>query len=109
MAKPIPKAGRVESKKITESARDEDCTLQIVGICSSDSSTVVFCHFPDETNGMGTKSDDVSGGYGCYACHQVVDGHRYWQEFVDNKDFYMRRSQTRTTRRLHQKGVVKVA
>lgn len=109
MAKPIPKAGRVESKKITDAARDEECTIEIVGICSHDSATVMFCHFPDETHGMGIKSDDVSGGFGCHKCHQVVDGVVYWQEFDENRDFYLRRSQTRTTRRLFQLGVVKVA
>ena len=109
MAKPIPKAGRVVSKKITDSARDEECTLCITDICVGDSATVVFCHFPDETHGMGLKSDDVSGGYGCAQCHEAVDGRKYWQEFEDYRDFYLRRSQTRTTRRLHQKGVVRVA
>lgn len=93
----------IRSKKITDSARGEDCTLQIVGICNGNPETVVFCHFPDDSHGMGIKSDDISGGYGCSSCHQALDQHKLRRE---DRDWYMRRSQTRTLRKLIEKGVV---
>jgi hypothetical protein len=99
----------IRSKKITNAARGEHCALQIVGACNGDPATVVFCHLPDETHGIGIKSDDLSGCFGCSGCHDVVDGRRYWQEFDDNGDFYMRRAQTRTMRRLFELGVFRIA
>lgn len=52
----------IRSKKITQSAKGESCTLQIAGFCHGDTDSVVFCHFPDESHGMGIKSDDICGG-----------------------------------------------
>lgn len=106
----IQKAGRVVSKKITDSARDEACTLQIAGICNGNPETTVFCHLPDQdTHGIGIKADSLCGCFGCSACHDVVDGRRYWQEYSDNKDFYDFRAWRRTLRRLFSKGVMKIA
>ena len=99
----------IRSKKITQSARGEECTLNIAGVCSYDPETVVFCHFPDGAQGMGIKASDLSGAYGCYACHQVVDGHARCDEFIDNRDWYLRRAQNRTLERMFDKGILKVA
>lgn len=99
----------IRSKKITQSAKGENCTLQIVGVCNGDPETVVFCHFPDESHGMGIKADDISGGYGCSECHAVIDRRRALALSRQEFDWYMRRSQTRTLRRLIEKGVIKIA
>lgn len=96
----------IRSKKITNAARGEQCTLQIVGVCNGNPETVVFCHFPDESHGISLKSDDLSGGFGCFACHQAIDLHKVEEE---DREWYMRRSQTRTMRRLVERGVVKIA
>ena len=40
----------IRSKKITNAARDQDCTLNILGVCNFDPATVVFCHFPYESH-----------------------------------------------------------
>lgn len=98
----------IRSKKITEAARGEECTLEILGVCSFDPSTVVYCHFPDEEGGIALKSDDVSGAFGCHACHDAVDGRVQSPEFKQRSDWYMRRAQTRTVRRLIEKGVFKL-
>lgn len=81
--------------------------MNISGVCSYDPSTVVFCHFPDESHGMAQKSDDISGGFACSACHDAIDGRL--GEFVDHKDWYLRRAQTRTTRKLLEIGVLRIA
>lgn len=46
---------------IRKAAKGEQCTLNIAGVCNYNPETVVFCHFPSETHGMGLKSDDLSG------------------------------------------------
>lgn len=96
----------IRSKKITEAARGEQCTLQIAGHCHGDTDSVVFCHFPDESHGISLKSDDISGGFGCYCCHQAIDLRQVEEE---EREWYMRRSQTRTMRRLFELGVLKIA
>ena len=60
--------------KITKSARGEDCALRIPGICNYDTDTTVFCHAPCADKGMGFKSPDWWGAYGCSKCHDVIDG-----------------------------------
>lgn len=94
----------IRSKAIRESARGEDCTLQIAGVCSYRPETVVLCHFPDESHGVGRKSDDISAGYGCSACHDWID--RRVKGRDEEAEWYMRRSQTRTLRRLIERGIV---
>lgn len=58
--------------KITKSARDEDCTIVLDRICNRNPETTVLCHLP--SGGMGIKSDDRHGAYGCSSCHDEVDG-----------------------------------
>ena len=96
----------MRSKKITDAAKGEQCTLQIVGVCNGNPETVVFCHFPDESHGMAKKADDISGGFGCFACHQVVDYVVVDFDYQENSNWYMRRSQTRTMRRLFERGIL---
>ena len=66
--------------KITRSARNEDCALRIPGICNFDPDTVVFCHAPCVDKGMGYKSPDWWGAYGCSDCHDVVDSRVAWHK-----------------------------
>lgn len=97
----------MRSKKITQAAKGEQCTLQIAGVCNGNPETTVFCHFPDSSHGVGIKATDFSGGFGCSACHDVVDGRVRSNEFQGAaKDWYMRRSQTRTMERLFERGIL---
>lgn len=97
----------IRSKKYTVAAKQQQCTLQIVGVCNHDPDTVVFCHFPDGHRGMGLKADDISGGDGCSSCHDMVDGRaQVIPEWSENKQFYMRRSMTRTIRRRIEDGIL---
>ena len=68
---PRPKNKRVKSKKITQSARDEDCTLRLVGVCNYNPQTTVFAHVGG--GGMGIKRHDISGCYACSNCHTYID------------------------------------
>lgn len=92
---------------IRKAAKGEDCTLNIAGVCNYNPETVVLCHFPSETHGIGLKSNDLSAGFGCSACHDVIDGRSHIKLSKEDKEFYMRRSQFRTLLRLIDKGIVK--
>ena len=93
---------------IRKAARGEECTLNIAGVCSYDPETVVLCHFPSDSHGMGLKSPDVSAGFGCSSCHDALDGRSRAGLSSEDKEFYMRRSQTRTLLRLIERGIVRV-
>jgi hypothetical protein len=99
---------KIVSKKVRDAARGQQCTLQIVGVCSYDTSTVVLAHLPDESHGMGRKSDDISACFACDNCHSVIDGRvKHYLEPAD-KENYMRRAMVRTWRKLVEMGVIKI-
>ena len=100
---------KIVSKKIRASARGEACTFRIPGVCNHNPETTVLCHLPDESRGMGIKADDISAAYGCSACHDVVDGRAKTGWTKADMEFFMRRAQTRTLRRLVEKGLIEVA
>lgn len=101
---------RIESQPVRDSAQGEDCTLEIQGVCNHDPATTVLAHLPDESHGMGRKSDDASACYACSACHDVIDERTHWPRHEEPwREWYFRRAQTRTLRRLIERGIVKYA
>ena len=99
----------IHSKKIRDAARNQPCTLQIVGVCNGDWSTTVLAHLPDESHGIARKADDLSACFACDACHSVIDGRAKWPVFErDHKDWYLRRAQMRTWRELFALGVITI-
>lgn len=96
---------KVTSKHIRESARGEACTLNIASVCNYNTETTVLAHLPDETNGMGTKSTDISACYACSDCHAYIDGN---QLSKDEAEWYYRRAMIRTWSRLIEKGVIAI-
>lgn len=98
------------SKKIRDSARGQDCTMEIDGVCSYDPATVVFCHSNDSSFGKGValKNPDWAGFYGCYKCHQVYDGHVATDLTKEDLDFYFNNAFTQTMEILFQKGIIVV-
>lgn len=63
---------------IRKSAKNEECTIRLPGVCNFDPATTVLCHSNESTDGkgMGLKASDERAAYGCSACHDVVDGRR---------------------------------
>ena len=61
--------------RITESARGEDCTVRLGGICNHNSETVVLAHLNGIRFGHGTaqKVNDLFACYACSACHDAID------------------------------------
>lgn len=82
VTKPAPPERQKTPGKVRQSIRDsakgEDCTVRIPGVCNSDPATVVWSHYPENAagKGMGTKSLDAAGCYACATCHDVVDGRK---------------------------------
>jgi hypothetical protein len=99
---------RVASKKLRDSARGEQCTFQIAGVCNYQSETVSLCHLPDESHGMARKSDDFCAAFGCSDCHSVVDGRARNPEYTGNEGFYNNRANRRTIRRWLELGLIKI-
>lgn len=64
----------LRSKKLRDSARGEECTLRIPGVCCGDPETVVLAHAPFGGKGMGMKPPDSWAAAACYRCHSVADG-----------------------------------
>ncbi|WP_321946556.1 nuclease domain-containing protein [Paraburkholderia sp. J10-1] len=64
--------------KITDSARGEECTLRLPGICSYDREQTVWAHanILDGGKALGKKLKRVDhlGAYACYFCHMILDG-----------------------------------
>lgn len=98
----------IRSKALRDSAKGEECTLNIVSCCNYDTMTTVLCHLPDESHGMSLKSDDISSCYGCEACHAAIDGRLKVELSEEERQFYMRRAQIRTWRRFIDKGLITI-
>ena len=92
--------------RIRESAKDEECTIQIFGICNHDPETTVFCHMRMAGDGMNLKHDN-RGAYGCSDCHDVVDGRRFDAPMSRLEvELYFHEACCRTSDKLVGKGLV---
>lgn len=98
----------MKSKALRDSARGQDCTFQIVGVCNYDPETTVLCHLPDESHGMSRKSDDFSAAFGCSACHDAVDGRKSSTEYSEHEHFYNSRANKRTIRKWLEMGLISI-
>jgi len=63
----------MKSKKIRDSARNEECQVRIPGICNFNDETTVAAHIGSGA-GMGRKVSDLEIAYCCSSCHDVLDG-----------------------------------
>jgi len=91
--------------KITKSARGEECQIRLWNHCNYDTDKTVFCHLGG--GGMGRKSHDIHGAYGCSDCHDVVDGRQksMLSDGVIQQQFYD--AVIRTQLILIEKGLIK--
>lgn len=75
--RPSPMKSRSpKSTPIRRSAKGQDCTMLIPGICNQNPETVVWAHSNrhEHGKGMGIKAKDEFGCYACSSCHGVLDG-----------------------------------
>jgi hypothetical protein len=84
------KKRRRKISKIRESANGMPCQIRIPGVCNHNPATVVWMHANGSAagKGIGMKSHDLLGAYGCSSCHDVFDrrvpyaGDRYMVELA---------------------------
>ena len=94
-------------QKLRDSARGEDCTLQIHPYCNGNPETVVLCHLPSGS-GMGQKSPDWFAVYGCSSCHDIIDG-RITNTFSNGTVTVLEQNALfRTWSRMIEKGLIKI-
>lgn len=100
----------IRSRRLRESARGQQCTYQIPGVCNHDPATTVPCHVPDDsgTGKMGGKSDDWLITFGCSDCHSVIDGRVPYNWQAGEKDWYMRRAMIRAWRHWIENGYIEI-
>jgi len=88
--------------KITKSARGERCAFRFPGICNFNTETTVFCHINTKYKGIGMKSPDLFGAYGCSNCHDALDG-RSNKLFTESD---VRDAMVETQYKLLEKGLI---
>lgn len=70
----LHKSQPVRSQKLRNSARGQECTLRLPGICCGDPATTVLAHLPFGGRGISRKAGDTHAVYSCAACHDHLDG-----------------------------------
>ena len=96
--------------KIRQSARGEDCTINLPGVCNYNPESVVWCHSnrSEHGKGMGLKAKDEHGAYGCYDCHMVYDRQRKRPEHLslDNVEEAFTMAMMKSRQILKDKGLI---
>lgn len=91
--------------KLRQSARGQECTVKIAGICNYDNATTVLAHLPCVDKGMGFKSPDWWAAFACSSCHSVLDQHKIP---IDLRAEYMLQALYETWRTWVKMGLIKV-
>lgn len=104
---------KVQSKTrqaIRDSARGEECTVRLPGICANDPAATIWSHarWLHAGKGMGTKAVDLAGAYACTSCDAVYDGQRKPPEGMmrDDVDRAWCVGHFKSLVRLAQKGLI---
>lgn len=97
-------------RKITQSARGEECDIRIEGVCNFDPATTVWSHYPGLAGGrgMGYKSLDACGVYACSSCHDCADSRSPPPQGMTRQDVMLRwhEGHLRSLVKLHAKGLL---
>ena len=95
-------------QKLRDSAKGEQCTLNVAGVCNYNSETTVLCHIKTEGGQMAGKPADYSACFGCSDCHDFID-RRAHQKSPEHKfyDFYTQRALVRTWKHWIEMGLAK--
>lgn len=95
---------------IRKSAKGEECTMMIPGVCNRDPATVVLAHSNELAagKGMGLKAPDIEACYSCSCCHDVLDGRRPLPGWMSRHALLgcFERAKTITHERLKEKGLI---
>lgn len=100
------KKSRPKMTKIRASARGEQCLVNVLGVCSYDSSTVVLAHLNGA--GMSRKNPDWQGAYCCAECHAWLDGGYAQDVTSEERDLLHLRGVIKTQEKLIEKGLITI-
>ena len=94
--------------KIRKSARGEDCTARIPGVCNFDPETTILAHISGVRygSGKGKKVSDLISLYACSACHDVIDRRTKTDHDRDFVEKCMLEGHLETLMKLEKKGLV---
>ena len=97
----------VVSQKLRDSARGQDCTMQVVDVCNYNPETVVLAHVKTAgTGSKGAKCHDFSAVYACHACHEWLDQRKGSEMDIL---FYTRRAMIRTWEKMIESVLIRIA
>ncbi len=104
----FPKNPPVVSKKLRDSAKGQECTVRLVGVCNWDPATTVLAHLRIPGTGIGLKESDFHAAYCCSECHNHIDG-RVKRIFpIEYLKIAFFEGMVRTQGIMVQKGLIKV-
>jgi len=98
----------MKQTKITKSARDEECALQIFPYCNQDTSTTMLAHINSDSKGIGKKSEDFFAVFSCNVCHDIIDKRMYTELDDEEIQKCIIRGLHRTWLRWIETGLIKV-
>lgn len=93
--------------KLRQLARGRDCQIRIPQRCLGSTETVVLCHYRlSGFSGIGLKSPDWCAAYGCFECHNIVDGRSgSWDEYpLELRKLFLAEAVLRTIAILLEEG-----
>lgn len=95
--------------KIRESARGQDCTVRLPGICTFDPEKTIWSHarWGRAGRGKGIKAIDLAGSYACTACDAAYDGQLKTPYSRDEIDLAWCMGHFESLKILVEKGLVK--
>ncbi len=101
----------MKSQKIRNSARGEECTFNVVGICNYNPETTVLAHLQLKGHGiMAGKAHDLSSCYACSDCHDYLDRRNGRDKSPEQqyRNEYMLKAHINTIIRMQEKGIISV-
>jgi hypothetical protein len=75
----------MKQTEITRSAKGENCTIRLGGVCTHDNETTVYAHISGVRFGHGVGIKTNFGAYACCACHDVLDNrvkHNFERDYL---------------------------
>lgn len=100
----------MKTSKIRQSARGEQCTINLPGVCNFDADTVCWCHSNryEHGKGMGLKAKDEHGAYGCSECHATYDRQKKRPDHLslDNVEEAFTMAMVKSRQILKDKGLI---
>jgi hypothetical protein len=100
--------GHASMSKITNSAKNETCSIRVIGYCNGDTATTVFAHINGIRygHGVGQKVDDLLGAYACSSCHDAVDGRIRTNHSKNDLKLWHLEGMAETLLKLKAKGIL---